>query len=91
MPDSEAPLSRCGPQHQPEFIQDGRVAAAFERTGSAVASGTGAVLVPAAGILRSLPARLGSETPSHGLQLPRKRLMSAHSVAASESSVLPPI
>jgi len=44
----------------PEFIHDGRVAAAFERTGSAVASGTGAVLVPAAGILRSLPARPGS-------------------------------
>jgi hypothetical protein len=30
------------------------------RSGSAVASGTGAVLVAAAGILRSLPARLGS-------------------------------
>ncbi len=30
------------------------------RSGSAIASGTGAVLVAAAGILRSLPARLGS-------------------------------
>jgi hypothetical protein len=43
-------------QHRYSFM----MAVSQLRSGSAVASGTGAVLVPAAGILRSLPARLGS-------------------------------
>ncbi len=37
-----------------------RVSQLRSSSGSAVASGTGAVLIPAASVLRSLPARLGS-------------------------------
>ncbi len=57
----EAGLGSATESELPRPVRStGMMAVSQLRSGSAVASGTGAVLVPVAGILRSLPARLGS-------------------------------